>query len=137
MERTYLLSSASESELASAIRRALGVGPDDEITVMLPVFDRPEGAPTPAKPPISHREWDALRTLTVAQLKEMGCGSWDGRLMLFPHEWFHKIPNGLVVEDISGELIVWDRFSADDDKRFGCLAYGIPAIDGVAKNHDA
>lgn len=121
--------------LAQRLMAILGVKPGDKIVITTPEFERPTGSPNPTEPPSDDINlWNALRSLTVAQLEKIGLGKWDGRLMLFPHEWFAKIPDGLMVEDISGEIFFWKREEMSNDKRFGCLAYGIPATDGVAED---
>ena len=67
--------------------------------------------------------------MTAATLKAAGCGQWDAQadgkaLMLFPAEWYEIIPNGTLVESISGEKESFMRGVTDDDRRFGMLAYG-------------
>lgn len=46
-------------------------------------------------------------------------------ILLFPHEWYNSIPNGFMVTGLSGEQYAFEKGKADDDKRFGCLPYGI------------
>lgn len=43
---------------------------------------------------------------------------------LFPGEWYDYIPEGFEVINISGETERFKRGETDDDKRYGCLAYG-------------
>ena len=93
--------------------------------------ERPPGWPAPHAPPTTLSDWEALRARTKAELLGLGLGSLDGRLMLFPGEWHSQIPAGFVVETIGGESEAWSPGESDTDIRFGCLAYGIPAIDGV------
>ena len=124
------LAKASESELAAEIREAIGATPNEEINVRTPQFTRTPDQPTPAGPPSSTEEWEALRTMPQIALKEMGMGNWDGRLMMFPAEWYRHIPAGFMVEDIFGETEEFKPGITDDDIRFGFLSFGIPAIDG-------
>ena len=126
------LKSSKDSKLAGKIREAIGVGPDEEVDIVTPQFTRKPGDPVPASAPGSPDDWAALRNMTQVALKEMGLGNWDGRLMLFPGEWYNHIPAGFIVEDIFGEMETFKPGISDDDIRCGCLPYGIPAIDGEA-----
>jgi hypothetical protein len=119
--------------LAAEIREAIGAGPDEEVHITTPQFERDPGQPEPAAAPT---DWEALRTMTRIELKELGCGTWndpkepddefDGKvLMLFPGEWYQSIPAGYVVTDIFNEDEEFVRGQTDDDIRFGCLSYGI------------
>lgn len=49
----------------------------------------------------------------------------DEDVLLFPGEWFDLIPEGFKTTGLYGEETVWEKAKADDDIRFGCLAYGI------------
>lgn len=49
----------------------------------------------------------------------------DEDILLFPCEWYDIIPNGFTVTGLSGESYLFEKGVSDDDKRFGCLAYGI------------
>jgi hypothetical protein len=49
----------------------------------------------------------------------------DEDVLLFPWEWYDVIPNGFVVTGLDGESYAFQHGVSDDDKRFGCLAYGI------------
>jgi hypothetical protein len=72
-----------------------------KIQIITPQFNRPDNQPTAVRPPpATPVEWHKLRSMTVTQLKALGCGSWDGRLMLFPATWYSFIPEGFEFEDI-------------------------------------
>ncbi len=45
-------------------------------------------------------------------------------LWLFPAEWYEHIPKGLKIVDINGVVENFEPNKTDDDRRFGCLAYG-------------
>lgn len=49
----------------------------------------------------------------------------DKWIVLFPVEWFGVIPDGFNVVGLYGEAYKFDRLTASDDCRFGCLGYGI------------
>lgn len=49
----------------------------------------------------------------------------DMDVWLFPSEWYNSIPNGFKLISISGENHLFEKGKTDDDRRFGCLAYGI------------
>jgi hypothetical protein len=77
--------------------------------------------------------WIALFECTPTQLKAMGCGNWDGGLFLFPAEWYDHIPEGLPVETVNGVIKQFQRGVSDNQRRCGCLPYGIrigPSTDG-------
>jgi hypothetical protein len=89
--------------------------------------------------PWQPEHWPALRGLTVQELKGLGCGSWDGRLMLFPGHWYDHIPVGLEVEHIPDTTNGFNKIEKfqrveDNDPELALqfLAFGVPAADGVA-----
>lgn len=49
----------------------------------------------------------------------------DEMVMLFPHEWYDLIPDGFMVTGLFGETYPFKKGESDDDRRFGCLSYGI------------
>lgn len=97
------------------------------IQIITPQFDRIDGKVVTSKPS-TMEEFETLRTLGEAQLKDLGCGIWsqkDGKThWLFPKEWYDTIPNGLMVDFICGRTEAFVTGETDDDYRFGCLAYG-------------
>lgn len=48
----------------------------------------------------------------------------DMEIVLIPGEWFDAIPESFVVTGLHGESYPFYKDDADDDIRFGCLAYG-------------
>ena len=74
-------------------------------------------------------DWTGLRTKTREQLSALGMRAFDERLMLFPYAWYADIPAGYEVETINGTIIVFEPGKTDNDQRYGCLAYGVPAGD--------
>ena len=118
-------------EAYTALMDALDIKPGATVELVMPQFERPPDMPGPGWMPTTRTEWEWLRTQTVEDLKGLGLGSWDGRLMLFPREWYAHIPAGFMFESISGQVKPFEAGVTDDNYRFGCLAYGVPAIDGV------
>lgn len=49
----------------------------------------------------------------------------DEDILLFPHEWYNVIPENFMVTGLYGEQYPFKKGDSDDDKRFGCLPYGI------------
>jgi hypothetical protein len=142
------LATADESQLAAEIREKIGAGPDEEVEVTTPQFER---GPMDAKPPPAPRDlqwWNDLRRMSRAALRELGCGQWNDPndpdehdraesarlfgegyvLMLFPGEWYGSIPAGYLVTDIFGENEPFEPGVSDNDIRFGCLPYGIAVL---------
>jgi len=107
------------------IRDALDMDEDETLEIKTPQFDRRDGV-EPEEPPLTEEEFDQLRELSTEELSELGLRKWDeSGLMLFPHEWYPHIPDGVTVTDINGETYEFDRIGSSRDKRFGVLAYGI------------
>lgn len=46
-------------------------------------------------------------------------------ILLIPAEWYNSIPEGFEIYGLSGEKENFKKGETDDDRRFGCLAYGI------------
>lgn len=91
--------------------------------VSRPQFDRPDGKKASAPP----EPFSAVCSMAREKLHELGCQNWDDSLVLFPAEWYDHIPNGFLVTDINGDVEPFQHGSTDNDRRFGCLAYGIRA----------
>ncbi len=95
-----LLKKQGEDPLADQIREAIGAGPDESVEVVTPQFTRTPGMQGPGSPPATKEDWEALRSMSVEALKEMGLQPWnepdkEGKvLMLFPGEWYPHIPPG-------------------------------------------
>ena len=123
-------------KLADELREILGIGSDTTIEIVTPQFERSSNEPAPGAVPT---DWEALRSMSVSALKEMGLGVWGDEngftLMLLPGEWHRHIPEGFQLESISGKSVVAGQDYIDDDIRFGCLAYGIIPIDRKPKNN--
>lgn len=134
---TQKLKTAYEDPTAAKIRDAIGAGPTEDVAVTLPQFDREPGAPKPQSPPVTAADWESLRHLPRAALVEIGCGNWDGRLMLFPAAWYDSIPPGYIVESINGEVREFRPATFGDDRRSGFLSYGVAALDGAVAACDA
>jgi len=94
---------------------------------------REPGYPTPACPP---DDFEALRTMPLTALKELGLRRWGRRedeygdesgpmLWLFPGEWYEKIPPFFPIVSISFQRELFFPGASDADVRFGCLPYGI------------
>lgn len=116
---------ADESEFAAAVRDAIGAGPDEEVIVVTPQFERTDGV-EPGDPPLTEADFDELRDLDRDELLERGLRPWGmDDLWLFPGEWYPHIPAGLEVTDINGETEAFEPGVTDDDIRHGVLAYGL------------
>lgn len=113
--------------VADAIREAIGAAPEEDVSIVTPQFTRPRGFPVPGQPPETLEDFDAYRSLSMADLVALGFGNWDDSLALLPGEWHRKIPKGAVLECISGEKVEAGRDYINADIRYGCLAYGIRA----------
>ncbi|GMV17984.1 MAG: hypothetical protein AMXMBFR56_62080 [Polyangiaceae bacterium] len=127
------LKKSSESLIAAELREALGVGPDEPVTVFTPQFERLPTMSAPGAPPT---DWEALRGMDKAALQGLGMGAWndpsepedpfDGAtLMVFPGEWYSSIPEGFEVTDINNQDEVFKPGVTDNDIRFGYLAFGV------------
>ncbi len=111
----------NDPDFKQKFRDAIGAKPGEAIEVVTPQFERTDGV-TPA---LSIDNWDVLRQADKETLRELGCCPWDETLMLFPWEWYDKIPDGYLVTSISGRTEPFVHGETDNDKRFGCLAYGV------------
>lgn len=116
---------AAQNPVAGAIRRAIGAGPNDLVVVQSRPRDRAPGEPIAKPPPIGSAGFERLRSKTPAELRELGCGCWDGGLFLFPREWYTAIPAGFQVETINGRIEKFEPGVTSNDVGFGCLAYGV------------
>lgn len=66
--------------------------------------------------------------ITTEEAKELRFQRWDEEhpnLWLFPLYLVPIIPEGLEVTSISGNKYKYEKDKADNDIRFGCVAYGI------------
>ena len=97
------------------------------IKIITPQFERSKSDAAAASPP---SDWEAMRTMNVTALLELGLRKWDEpkngtMLMRLPGEWYRDIPKGFELECSSGEVEGFVPGVTDNDIRFGCLAYGI------------
>lgn len=97
---------------------------DDEIEIVTPQFERPDGAPEPSDPP-SPEAFAELKHKSEGELLDMGMRRWPDNLWLFPGEWFDDIPEGYVIETVNGNKRRFNPERESRDIRFGCLAFGI------------
>jgi len=108
---------------AKRLRKMLGIKPGDK-AVTGSQHDRD---PHEITPPDAPKSFDRLRTMSRAELFRWGLRMWseESGLMLFPAEWYDRIPEGYEVVTINGETKPFERGVTDDDRRYGCLSYGI------------
>lgn len=74
------------------------------------------------------RKFIDFTKITKEQAKELRFGKWSEEipdLYLFPLWLVPVIPEGLEVVDIGGNKYKYEKATADNDIRFGCVAYGI------------
>lgn len=119
-----LLAFGDTNPIAKKIRDLLGVGDFDEVGVVLPQFERIDGKVI-TYVPTTVAEYDALKSAPENILKDIGLGQWDEKIWLYPAEWYEYIPEGYEVVDICGETEKFQRGVTDDDRRCGCLAFGL------------
>ena len=116
-----------DPDFIEKFKAAIGAKPGEQIEIVTPQFERTDGV----TPVASIDSWERLRTLSIADLKLLGCGAWDAPdergmvLMLFPKEWYPHIPAGYSIVGISGRHEQFSPGETDNDYRYGCLAYGI------------
>ena len=119
-----LLAFGDTNPIAKKIRDMLGVGDYEDVGVVLPQFERTDGK-TITYVPTTVAEYDALKKAPEDILKDIGLVNWDGKIWLYPAEWYDYIPEGYEVTNIRGETENFQKGVTDDDIRFGCLAYGL------------
>lgn len=111
-----------------------------KVTIDTPRFHREPGAPTPASPPATREDFEALSTMTQRELTELGLRPWcdpddedwpyTTTLMLLPGEWYQHIPEGATIVTIACAFTTFALGVTSDDIRFGCLSYGVLAAPG-------
>ena len=70
--------------------------------------------------------------ITIEEAEELRFQRWDEEqpnFWLFPLYLVPIIPEGLEVMSISGDKFKYEKDKADNDIRFGCVAYGIEIKD--------
>lgn len=78
-----------------------------------------------------------FKKITVEEAKELRFQRWSEEqpnLWLFPLYLVPIIPEGLEVTSISGNKYKYEKDKADNDIRFGCVAYGIEISDTKEEN---
>lgn len=110
--------------LAAKIRKAIGAGPYEKVTVCTPQFERTDGKEITVFPK-GAEFLDALKAAPADILKDCGLRRWDCNTWLFPGEWYDHIPDDYIVTDINAMDEPFKKGETSNDIRFGCLAYGI------------
>lgn len=120
---------------AEDFAKAIGLQPGEKLEIVTPQFERTDGMQVPV-PDMSVDDFRQLATRDEATLKAMGLGIWHrddkGIHWLFPAEWYSRIPDGLEIVSISGEVEVFKRGKTDDDRRFGMLSFGFVQTQGAS-----
>lgn len=108
--------------------KAIDLQPGEKLEIMTPQFERTDGVQVTTPDFISIADFEALPTKDATTLKALGLGIWDkdanGTHWLYPAEWYSRIPDGLEILSINGEVEIFKRGETDDDRRFGMLAFG-------------
>ena len=114
---------------------AIGLQPGEKLEVLTPQFERTDGMQVPSPDFMSIADFESLATKDAATLRAMGFGMWDEDEKcihwLYPAEWYDRIPDGLNILSISGDVEVFKRGETDDDRRFGMLAFGFLQAHGI------
>ena len=106
-----------------ALEEATGAGPDEEINIQFPKFDRAEPIEIDYRP-TTREEFDSLKYLAPEILHQMGFRLWEEGHYLYPWEWYGSIPDGYPIVSIMGRTKNFRIGVTDNDKRFGCLSFG-------------
>lgn len=114
--------SMEDPDFAEKFKAAIGLKEGQAVQFISPQFERTDGLVPVANP---HGWFSLLHAMPEKTLRAIGMQPWDGRLWLFPYEWFNAIPKGFPVQSINGKHSKWDAETHSDDKRCGALAYGI------------
>lgn len=126
------LPTSSKNLVAAAIRKAIGASDTEPVAFATRDVNRRKGWPPVQKAPAGFAEFTHLFEMTGEQLRQLGCGNWDGGLFLFPQEWYPDIPEGFPVETINGKIVKFVPGKTDNDVGVGMLAYGVrigPSLD--------
>lgn len=95
--------------------------------VQRPQFDRASTEQGPAEYP-GDDALAGLSGLDQQSLYDLGLRCWrheDPELWCFPAEWYDSLPDGLEITTISGAKKTFVRGQTDNDRRYGCLAFGV------------
>lgn len=119
---------SSLEELVEVLKKELDLKKGDTIRIATPQFKREYDLQINWKPETVDEFNAVCNDLPTDILGKMGVrlfGKTKGRkLYLFPGEWFNLIPEGYSVIDIFGQEELFNKNTADDDIRYGCLSYG-------------
>ena len=119
-----MLAFGDTNPIAKKIRDMLGVGDYDEVGCVLSQFERIDGKVI-TYTPTTIAEYDALKNAPDDILKDIGLSQWDEKIWQYPAEWYDYIPEGYEIIDIRGEIKKFQKGITDDERRFGCLAFGM------------
>jgi hypothetical protein len=118
----------SLEELVVILKNELALKPGDTIRTATPQFKRQYELTINWKPESVDEFNVVCNDLPIDILNKMGIclfGKTKGsKLYLFPGEWFDLIPKGYPVVDIFGHEKLWNKETADNDIRYGCLSCG-------------
>lgn len=72
-------------------------------------------------------KWIDLENLTTDEAHELRFGKWDedSNLYLFPLWLVPIIPDGMTVYSLDEKPFIYKASEADNDIRYGCVAYGL------------
>ena len=113
MKKTKLPTSAQDPT-ARKIRKAIGVSDTAPVNYTMRPRDRDPRQPPPTTPPTDMAGFEALHKLTGAELTALGLGNWDGKIWLFPGDWYDHIPEGFPIENISNKKSLFKRVTKRD-----------------------
>jgi len=119
-----LLAFGDTNPIAKKIRDFLGVGDFDEVGCVLSQLERIDGK-TITYVPTTVAEYDALKNAPENILEDIGLGQWDEKIWLYPVEWYDYIPEGYEIVDISGKTEKFQKDITYNEKRYGCLPFGL------------
>ncbi len=127
----FMLELGDENPTAKKIRDMLGAGNYEQVRCILPQFEREDGKVI-TYIPTTIAEYDALKNAPDDILKGIGLQRWGKYdLWLFPAEWYDHIPEGYEIMDIFGKTEEFEKGVTDDDRRFGCLSFGLAKLSRV------
>lgn len=118
------LPTSAKNPTARKIRKAIGVSDTAPVNYTMRPRDRDPRQPPPSPPP-DMAGFEALHKLTGKELTALGLGAWDGKIWLFPGDWYDHIPEGFPIENISNKKSLFERGKTPSDLGFGMLAFGI------------
>ena len=119
----------NDPDFSEKFIKAIGLKPGETLQIVTPQFERTDGV----IPCLPNDCWEAVASLDAQSLREIGCLPWDEpdengkQLMVFPYQWYNFIPNGYEITDIFGNEETFEKGKTDDDRRYGCLSFGVMA----------